>query len=192
MAIQQLKNFITCLTPLFAFGALIISALTFRRQRTLENQNQIFKYKLEQYYKILKAFFDLYIYIDDSISESYEKYKAKAISRNALQNIADEIEKKSDSILDSMIFHTLFLSSEIVKKMDECSDLLNSNYIFFNDNREDYDASMALLDTLGDRLDELEAMMRADLCIDDLHEKLNDRLRNTRKDMSVLAKKKKM
>lgn len=173
-----LKYLAEITSPILAFCAFTIAYLTFRRQKTLENENHIFKYKLEQYYKTLKRFHELLSFLENEIDDSYEGFKNKEITRSELEEIADGIDDEIDDAQDDILPESLFLPAKITNKIDSIWDLLYENDLAYNEKKEEYAKSQILLAKLADLLDELHTEMREDIGIKVLDKKLHRRTRS--------------
>lgn len=161
-----------------ALGAFIISYKVYKRQRSFENENHFFKYKMEQYHLIIQSAFELLDEYHAAFHDIKEEIKETFINQNLLSELADSIDDKTDKFRLVLSKHCSFLPEEVIEKLDD----------FFN---HLYDESQLMaaeeiqpdkLDTVIDNLDKYETdletiinLMRNDLGIDSIDRRLKAR-----------------
>lgn len=180
MNIEAILKYISIIiSPTLAFCAFIVAYLTFKRHKTLENENDIFKHKLNKYYKILKQLHELSVYLENETEDLYEKYRNKEISLNQFDLKADKIDKEIDRIQDEIFVEYLLLPNKIINKIDECLNLLydTDNYVTDVETFDGYKKSQIVLNKLVNSFDGLHAEIRDDIGIDVLDGKLRKRTR---------------
>lgn len=161
-----------------ALGALMISYKVYQRQRSLENENHFFKYKMEQYHIIIQSAYSLlnkyYIAFNDVKEEVQEIF----INSEAIGELADSIDDKTDEFRDILSRHSAFLPEDVVKKLDaffnhlyEESEILATQEIKL----ERLDSVIDNLEKYENDLEDITNLMRKDLGIEAIDRRLKAR-----------------
>lgn len=167
-------NVITCLVAIIS---IVFSWLTYKRQRTYDNENHLFKYKLDKYNELLDMVNQINSLFRKELETAQEQFKDETIDYKALEVLADELDVVSDSYQDKMLFVCSFLPENIILKLDDYLDhLYGDEFIFCTTETEFKEAeqSLNILDTIAADITEL---MRKDLGIEILHKRLERRTR---------------
>lgn len=162
------------ISMLTALCAVLISNKVYIRQRSFENENHFFKYKIEQYQQLVISAFETLDLYDDIIDDG--KYMEEyTFDQLEIDKLADEIEDKSDEFRKSLNIFTLFMPQELSNKLELFYDNLSTK-IELEDKR-DFDKVEKQTGILHAELDEIIVMMRDDIGIDVLNKKLNHRVK---------------
>ncbi len=164
-----------------ALGALIISLLAFLRNRRFENENHIYRLKIEIYSKFLSEL--------NSFLNKVEDYKAiiKIHNRDTTlatkENVLLESDKVDDLIFafdDLIITNSLILPQTIIDELDNFSDMMydirsiEENSVIDEDF---YNIVNRILDKLNESADKVNDLMRKDLHVVELNSQLYKRLK---------------
>lgn len=171
----ELKDWLTLFTFIISSGSLLISLLSFRRSKKLDNENHLFKCKIEVYQMVARSISELLKSIDNKCT-LLDKY---------LQNPSNEsktILLKSADIIDSEVinFHfmlqgNLLVMSEIVyKPIDEFVDFLFDS----KTQNFDYDVLLNAVTSCFNKAEEIVSAMKEDLNLQVLDTSLFKRLKN--------------
>jgi superfamily I DNA/RNA helicase len=164
-----------------ALGALFLSYKVYLRQKSLENENHFFRYKMEQYQAIIQAAIDLhdvyYNAFDDIKLELSERFK----NDDNINELADVIDERTDNFRMILYKYASFLPEEIVKKLDsfynnlyDQSELLDTEEVT-SIKKEAIDKALEKLDKYEDDLEEIVNLMRKDLGIESIDRRLKNR-----------------
>lgn len=162
------------ISMLTALCAVLISYKVYIRQRSFENENHFFKYKIEQYQQlVISAFETLDIY--DVIIDEGKYMKEYAFDQQDIDKLADEIEDKSDKFRKSLNMFTLFMPQELSNKLELFYDNLSTKVEV--EDKMDFDKVEKQTNILRTELDEIIVIMRDDIGIEVLNKKLNQRVK---------------
>lgn len=175
-------NAISILSLFASFGALFFSFLNYRRGNKFENENHLYKTKVEVYSKILAELHLLLRILEGNVNE-IEKY----LNGN-LKLSAEEVEEKAKKLdaleneFDNMLIkNSLVISSNILDKLDDFSDLLYalipSNNVKEYDKKQEIAKLNNLIDKMYDLADEINVAFREDLKVEELNGSLYTRLK---------------
>jgi hypothetical protein len=161
-----------------ALGALIISYKVYQRQRSLENENHFFRYKMEQYHIIIQSASDLHDEYYKAFIEIKEEVNETFIDQNILNKQADLIDDKTDEFRLVLSKHCAFIPEEVVAKLDnffnhlyEESQIMDSDEIKL----ERLDVVLDNLDKYENDLEDITNLMRKDLGIEAIDRRLKNR-----------------
>lgn len=161
-----------------ALGALFISYKVYRRQKTLENENHFFRYKMEQYHIIIQSATDLHNLYYNAFLEMKEELNETFISKEAINNLANSIDDKTDEFRLILSKHCAFIPEGVVKKLDDYyNHLYDESEILEADNIkvENLTSIIEHLDKYEDDLQEIINLMRKDLGIEAIDIRLKNR-----------------
>ena len=169
------------ISMLTALGALFLSYKVYLRQKSLENENHLFRYKMEQYQAIIQGAIDLhdvyYNAFDDIKWELSERFK----NDDNIHELADVIDERTDSFRIILYKYSSFLPEEIVKKLDsfynnlyDQSELLDTEEVA-SIKKEVIDKALERLDKYEDDLEAIINLMRKDLSIEAIDRRLKNR-----------------
>lgn len=165
------------LTISLAFAAFVVSLSSYRRHRTFDNENLLYKHKFDTYAIIFKKIISLFIYYNDEIPSCYEKYKTKKITESEVQRFADELDHKTDLFQDEIILLISMLPKKIVNQSNKILDVIYSDDVGNNVNDIDYNESIKVIEQFDNELEVLENLMREDLGLETLDKRLLNRIR---------------
>jgi hypothetical protein len=147
-------------------GAFIVSIFVFLRQRSFENENYFFNYKLEQYNHIVHKTADILHWCFQTIEELTDS-----------EHFSDEAYISIDGGLRNLQLilqkHSPFFPKEITERLDDFyyqfyqskDDLINKDLIKVRKH----------LDIYNDKLEVIVNLMRKDLGIEGLDRRLKNR-----------------
>jgi len=174
---MEAKDWITLIASL---GALIFSVLNFRRNRSLENQNHLFKSKIEIYSKIFTELNHLINKLQNHLIQT------KQLLANPSQDTKDALYKKADKI-DKLCFQfdDLIISNSLLIPKNILEELNNlSTKILNNDPADDESQSLNheinraenFLNQLITEANRIGVLLRKDIRTDELNTDLYKRL----------------
>lgn len=104
------------LTLVFSSGALVFSFFNYQRGKRFENENFIYRTKIEVYIKILSELDKLLRYLDDNIEEA-KIYLEKPNKDNAkvLDHLADKVDKNCLEFDTFITGNSLIIPVDIVR-----------------------------------------------------------------------------
>jgi hypothetical protein len=177
---MELKDWYSTLAIIVAFGTLTITVLSYRRNRRIDSENLLFKYKSEGYALLLEK---LATIMDKILDE--QKFldnlnlKDSNEVRKELANRIESFELMICEFANDVIKHSLFFSKEINSELDAFSNFLydtqdNQSNQSIEDIRKEMDNyyNDFLL-----KADHLFDLMRNDLHVDQLNTSLSKRLK---------------
>jgi hypothetical protein len=163
---------------LTALLALFISYKAFIRNRSLENENHFFKYKLEEYQALVyeaTALVDSYY---NALMDMKSELESDEPDYNALDELADDVDHKTDLFRLTLQKHCAFIPKDIVHKLDQFYESLSEEFEGLE--RGSYTNDM--FDKVWDRLEQYEAqieeitdLMREDVGIVSIDRRLKSR-----------------
>lgn len=178
------------LTLVVSIIAIVIAYKTFVRQNTFENENHIFKYKIDKYNEILSCLIENITFLKKQITDYYSNYSNEEEKQKYLEDIQDIVSDKIEETELLLVSKLVFVSEKIIDKIELYNDFsfksnfINSNYevnydeIEFNKNRKkDFDNVYKLEDIIYTVAD----VMRTDSGVDPLSKKLHARINTEKK-----------
>jgi hypothetical protein len=179
-------NSITVVVSLIVSGlALSISYKSFLRQKTFDNENYLFKYKIEKYNEVLACMVENVTYLKSALVEYYYKLNDSKLSEEYFEERQDAISDKIEETELVLVSKVVFVSEEV---LDEIEKYIEFAYAanFVNSNMDEgYNESKIAENTKRDfdNVYKLENMiydvadaMRADSGVEPLNVKLASRL----------------
>jgi len=161
-----------------ALGALIISFKVYQRQKSLENENHFFRYKMEQYHIIIQSASDLHEEYYTSFIDIKEEANKSLFNSDVISKPADSIDDKTDEFRLVLSKHCAFIPEDVVKKLDDFfnnlydeSEILDTEVIEL----EKLDSVIDNLDRYENDLEEIINLMRKDLGIEAIDRRLKAR-----------------
>lgn len=173
---------------LTALAALFLSYKAFIRQKSIENENHFFKYKLEEYQCLIyesTALIDAYY---NALEEMGTELESRNPDFDTINKYADDVDNKADLFRLTLQKHCAFISENIVKRLDKFYESLSEEFECLNE--ETY--SQELIDKVWERLEkyeidieEINSLMREDLGLAAIDRRLKNRTHaNTRTNKS--------
>ncbi len=169
------------LTLLISFGALLFSFLNYRRSRKFENENFIFKTKVEVYSRILTELNKLLIELQDNLDEAKEYFKDLTDENlDILNEQADKLDNLCFAFQDFIISNSLIIPENVSTALEAfCDKVLDTDTL----DSETKNTSTTILeiekaiDELISDADKINILLRKDLHIDELNSSLYKRLK---------------
>lgn len=180
---MEIKDWFSVLAIIVSFGSLTIAALSYRRNRRIDSENLLFKYKSEGYVVLIEKLAT----IMDRILEE-QKYLGNLVIDNSeelkreLNDRAEKFDVMVGDFANDVIKHSLFFSKEINTELDSFSDFLYDTH-GGNQGHSLDDTRKQLEKHYNDFLlkaDYLFELMRKDLHVDQLNTSLARRLKGAR------------
>lgn len=169
------------LTLVFSSGALFFSFLNYKQGKRFDNENFIYKSKVEIYVKILGELEKLIRFLGDNIEEAKEYFK-KPNKENLeiLNEIANEVDETCYEFNNFITGNSLIIPEDIVKLLSNfCDKVLDSETIDSdteNVTKSIYDAEKLINELIKDAED-IGVELRKDLHVDALNSSLFRRIK---------------
>jgi archaellum component FlaC len=164
-----------------SFGALIFSFLNYKRSKKFENENHIYKLKIEIYSKIIAELSKLLNELQKNVSLGIKFAKVKSEKNYTLLNqYADEIDKICFDFSDFIIDNSLIIPGKIIKSLQSfCDKVIGGDTIDadMNDIENEIKKAEKLVDELIYNAEAIGVLLRKDLHIDELNTSLYKRLK---------------
>jgi hypothetical protein len=160
----------------FSFAALALSYFSFRRQRTMENENHLFKYKMDKYNSILKSMRETQSAFRKEIDGIYAKHTLETLTNEDIAQTLLVVARYADKAQIDLQVDAAFLPSTVVGGIQEYIDKLFGADFIFNVEETEYAETIEHLNNLENKLYEIAEAMRADLGIDKLGKRLIKRV----------------
>lgn len=174
----ELKDIITLIA---SFGALVFSFLNYRRSRKYENENHIFKLKIELYYKIIteaNGVLNGLNLIARQGQDAIQSNSGLAMEKlNELAKVADRVSFEFD---DFVIVNCLIVPEKILIRINQFSKKLLEDanlYGEYSESKNPLDNIDKFIDELYLDIAEIAELFREDLNVDKLNTSLWKRLR---------------
>lgn len=178
-------NFYSFLALLISLGTLIVVILSYKRGRRLDNENYLFKMKLEAYSKILEELEKLIWFLYESI-QKVNKPQIYNLDENDIYKLADVIDDRIYNFNNLLVGYSLYITENV----DEKLHLIILHLYEHNEdiNLNNYKIYHLKLIQLSNELNE---GMREDLQIEVLDRKLFERMNDSTFFMNKLRNKRK-
>jgi hypothetical protein len=161
---------------LISLLAVYMAFLTYRRQRTFENQNHLFKFKLEAYRDLLSFIHKQLTDYRKEVLDFYHKNSTGQLSEEDFSAKIKFLEKYADALQDEVLIKSAFFPEEVVNALDDLLDKLFEDDNFFNVEEEELNDTLKVLDETYEILLQVAEVMREDMGIDALNTQLADRI----------------
>lgn len=171
----MLTEIISIASFIIASGALTITILNFKRQRTIENENFIYKSKIEVYNnftteinRLIKCYQKAYVAL------TLHDNGSKVLTRQQLIELANQIDNCGYKLEDIFAENQLLLTESVSEKIESFID----DFIY-RSNETTYDAKLIndLLKDIYVDAQDLINIFRVDLNIDRINQSLFRRLK---------------
>lgn len=170
------------LTLLVSFGALLFSFLNFKRSRKFENENFIYKTKIDIYSKILAELSKLLNALEENLEEAKEYFEDRfQENANSLDDQADKVDDFCFSFKDFIIASSLIIPEHVSKRLDNfCEKVLDAETLDSEtkDNKTAIATVEKLIEELTKNADDINALLRKDLHVEELNSSLYRRLKH--------------
>jgi len=168
-------------TLLISFGALLFSFLNYRRSRKSENENYIYKTKIDVYAKILAELNKLLNGLQDNLEEAKEHFKHPTDeSLDLLNEQADKVDDICFAFQDFIISNSLIIPEKVLTELKKfCDKVLDTDTL----DSETKNSTLTVveigkaIDELTREADEISVLLRKDLHIEELNLSLYKRLK---------------
>lgn len=164
---------ISSISAIAAISAAIITYKNYKRQKTFDNENHFFKYKIEQYQEIISNAYDLLNTYTESLQLA-DKYKGPLLYPDSeWDKVIKAIENKTEEFRITLRRYSLFIPQEILGKLSEFYENL------FEKPEEEIKIKTLTeaINPLEEKLEEVLNLMRKDVGIDILNIRLNKRIK---------------
>jgi hypothetical protein len=167
-------QYLTLVSMVIAAGALIVSTLTYRRNRRFENENHLYKTKTDVYQMLTRKAYELVSFYEDAyfeIKNAVENDNPVAVD---VEKYGDEIDLKAYRFEKEAAFHSLLLPKKVLDSLEEFIDAV----LYRNDPEGPVVDSMH--DTLISVYEKVEFLVndfRTDLNVEVLNESLFRRIK---------------
>lgn len=166
------------ITIITAMGALTLSYRVYLRQKSIENENHFFSYKMAKYEVVIQQAIELHDLYYDSFLTIKHLLQQNKITGEDSDSIADKIDLATSQFRLTLFKHGAFLPEEILLRLDS----FYNNLYDETETIENETIAVNSLDQLLDRLNKYEEdledtinLMRKDLNIDAIDRKLKSR-----------------
>lgn len=169
------------LTFIASIGALIFSFLNFRRNRKFENENYLYKSKVETYIKIQEELIKLTRCITDNYFEAVKYFENQSQeTEKELMEKAESVDQMSHGFADFFLKNSLLMPENIFSSLgDFCTTILDMETL----DTETARTSKILptfkekFNSIIDEAEEISYLLRDDLHIEKLSVSLYKRLK---------------
>lgn len=165
---------ISCISAVAAVTAVVFTYKNYKRQNTFENENHFFKYKIEQYQQLVTMAYKLLDVYQEIGEEGEYQLEHEGPSQSDLDELADEIDERTDEFRKSLNKFTLFMPQDILNKLEVFYDNL---YNQVDKEEIDFKKIGKYIDPFHDELESIVNLMRKDIGIEVLNHKLSKRIK---------------
>jgi len=148
--------------------------LSFKRERRFENENEIFKLKIQVYNTFTIEIDKILLFYEDCLEKLNDHKKGlEILTEDELWKIGDDIDDEGDKLLMLFSRNQLLLSNETIAKIEKFCD----DFIYQDPNLVVEITSLdKALDKMYEHADNLINELRKDLNIQSLNETLFKRI----------------
>ena len=161
--------------------ALFIAYRTYVRQKTMENENHIYKYNLERYFEILTQISELNIFMEDIMDKLYYNKDYYNYDDEANEKLVDEFDKKVDNFDLEIYAKAALLPEKVITSIDNFITTLYTIDFLPTAKIDSYNQTLQKIMALSPAIDKIEESMRDDLHIETLNSKMNSRLQSVQR-----------
>ena len=173
---MSLALILTTIFPtVLALITVLISYLTFARNRTLENQNIIYRYRLDKYYAVLNSISTLYGELDEIVERYYNELDDKN-KKDILEKLSDEAFELLNGFYKKIYADAALLPNEIMQEIVKLVNKLQEIDLLPTEKQDKYERTLDLLATIDPYVDSIEKAMRKDLRLSELDSAIHQRL----------------
>lgn len=159
---------------LISIGGFFIALLAHKRNRRFDNENHIYKLKIEACYNILKEITQVLDMIDDAWHYANSlKEKATDEEKDTLEKIADDVDDKVIHFTSIIATNSLVLPTTLVSMLENFSEYLLKSNIENNSLKTEDE----IINECHNKADKILSEMRKDLNIDTLNVLLFNRIK---------------
>jgi hypothetical protein len=117
-------QYLTLLSFLVSGGAFIISALTFRRNRRLENENHLYKLKTDTYNLLTRKVYELVAFYEDVYFKAKDQVESGSMEKIDFDRLADDIDLKGYYLEKEVACQSLLLPATVLTTLEDFLDLV--------------------------------------------------------------------
>lgn len=171
----ELSIIISLAAIFISLGGFIISLRSFQRNRRFDNENHIYKIKIEKYHEILTRIASVLDILDVYVEmqNDFQKSPTPKFESRILDTI-DKIEEEMNNLEYYLVPNSLIVPSEMVDLLEKFLE----NIFALNVEEENVELMEKHLDKCFEMADEIQISMRNDLHIDSLNKTLFKRIRS--------------
>ncbi|MFT3677763.1 MAG: hypothetical protein QM781_17860 [Chitinophagaceae bacterium] len=169
------------LTLIFSSGALFFSFLNYKRASRFDNENFIYKTKVDIYVKILCELEKLIRFLEENIDDAKEYHENRNDENlKKLDELADEVDETCLAFNNFITDNSLIIPENIVRRLSLfCDKILDGET--FDSETDDISKNIQIAERTLDELikdaDDISVELRKDLHVDDLNSTLYRRLK---------------
>ncbi len=167
-------NIVALIALFVSLGALLISYFSFRRGNRMDNENHLFKMKLDIYSKLLGDLDRLSWYLNDSMIK-FNKPKIYELTEADIDALADEVDEKIYEFGYKVSEYSLYFSDKIFDKVEDIFDLL-----YDQDEEMKIEEFKMIFNEILSKSNDLNELMREELQLETLNKSLFNRIKETR------------
>ncbi len=168
------KDILSLAAIVISVGTFAITFLVFRRNRKFENENHLYKIKMEKYHEIMVKISDILLSFDSKldIADFAMKNPTKENAEEVL-DLADDIDEEVVSFSFYVSSHTLVFPEKIVQMLEDLIDYLTDGNVEEGETTK----QSGILENCYTLADKIHEAMRKDLHIDALNISLFNRIK---------------
>ncbi len=178
MEIKDIGLLVTALAAIVGVATnIIFQRKTYLLLKSKENENEIFKLKIEKYSLLYKEGYELFQFMNDELTQAYEKIKKDKLTADDADEIADKMDAKMDVFQNTFYLNSMFLPKNINDLYEDLLDKLYGEWETDNSVEEDFNMAFKNLKEYEDIFESIIDAKRRDVEIDELHRKLKIRIK---------------
>ena len=158
-----------------AFIAIVLSYQNYLRQKTFENENLLFKFKLEKYNELLSKIKEILNFVENDIHELYTGIEGKSFSKDDIDGMLDNFDSRIGQAELDLFSNSAFLPEKVLDEIEAFLEKLNSASFLMGYKMVNYDMQLKKLDEIGECIYEIAEVMRKDIGFEPLNKKLHKR-----------------
>lgn len=170
-----MKNIFEIVSPIMAFIAIVLSYQNYLRQKTFENENLLFKFKLEKYNELLSKIKEILNFVENDIHELYTGIEGKSFSKDDIDGMLDNFDSRIGQAELDLFSNSAFLPEKVLDEIEAFLEKLNSASFLMGYKMVNYDMQLKKLDEIGECIYEIAEVMRKDIGFEPLNKKLHKR-----------------
>lgn len=147
-------------------------------QKSKENENELFKIKIEKYYHVFNLGFQIHQEVREILNYIKKALEKKEITEVEIYQLADELDKKIDIYYDAVLLDLAFLPKEIFTLYDAYFDKTYKDLYIDNFNQDEITTAFKILDEIELDFYKIMDKMREEIGYNTLNNKLRNRIRN--------------
>lgn len=163
------------ISVLISTQVFIMSVLIYRRNKTIENQNHFYKYKLDSYNALLNLCYSLVNDARKEVTDFYSKFKSGKMSNEEFALKSKSLELFVEKAELDLYAKSHFFPEEVVDCIEDFIDSFFEDH-FYPTTDEDFNDTLDAINSLSDNIFDIGEAMREDLGIDKLDKSLGKRL----------------